>query len=263
MKKDGSQNLIHPTAIIDPKARVGAKLDIGPWSIIEENTELGDDIKIDSHALIASGTRVGNGCKISKGAVVGTAPQDLKYHDEDSTLEVGERTVIREFCTLNRGTEHGGMVTRVGNDCLLMAYVHVAHDCQIGNNVILANAVNMAGHVEIQDHASIGGVCVIHQFARIGTYAFIGGMSRVSQDVPPYILTTSEPMKYYGANSIGLRRKGFTNEQIRNIKKAYSFIYRKNLNLKQAVRAIRDEMEIEDVVKVIVDFVETSERGII
>ncbi len=253
---------IHPTAIVDPQAQLGAGVSIGPFSIVEGNVLLGDACQVYSHTLIASGARLGADCRVHKGAVIGTIPQDLKFQGEASELSVGDRTIIREFCTLNRGTRHGGMKTVVGSDCLLMAYVHVAHDCIIGDHVVIANAVNMAGHIEIHDYASIGGMTVIHQFVKIGRFAFIGGKARVTQDVPPFILTTGERMKYYGPNLVGIKRAGFTDQQIWNIKQVYKYIYQSNLNLKQALSAIRSEMEMTDEVKTILDFIERSERGL-
>lgn len=253
---------IHPTAIIDSNAQIAEQVGIGPYSIVEDNVQIGRGSKIDSHALLASGTRIGEECAISKGAVLGTPPQDLKFKGEPSELIVGDRTIIREFATLNRATAHGGLVTRVGSNCMLMAYTHVAHDCILGDYVILANAVNMAGHTTIEDHVSIGGMTVIHQFVKIGKYAYVGGRARVSQDIPPYILTTGEPMQYYGPNVIGLRRKGFNNEQIESIKHAYQYIFRSKLNLTQAVDAIKSELPLTPEINEILRFIEISERGL-
>ncbi|MDP8239301.1 MAG: acyl-ACP--UDP-N-acetylglucosamine O-acyltransferase [Candidatus Hatepunaea meridiana] len=256
-------NLIHKTAIIDPSAKIGNNVEICPYSIIEANTEIGDGCRIAYHALIAKGTKLGPKCQVFTSAVVGTIPQDLKFQDEESYLYVGEGTIIREFATLNRGTEEGGSITQVGNNCLLMAYSHVAHDCKLGNNVILANGVNMAGHVTIEDNVGISGLCVIHQFTRIGRFAYIGGGSRVPQDVPPFILTTGEPLKYLGLNVVGLKRKGFKLSQLSTIKAAYQFIYRSNLNLTQAVDAIKSELEQTEEIKEILDFIDKSDRGLI
>lgn len=253
-------NLIHQTAIIDPGAEIGDGVEVGPYSIIEQNVRIGSGCKIASHAVIASGTRLADECRIFNSAVVGNIPQDLKFEGEDSELVIGERTVIREFCTLNRGTKQEKSVTRVGSDCLLMAYVHVAHDCVIGNNVIIANATNMGGHVTIEDNVIIGGVTAIHQFVKIGRNAFIGGQGRVSQDVPPYIITVGE--KYNGINSVGLRRHGFSSEQISSIKKAYRLIYRSKLNLSQAVDAIKSELEPTEEIKTILEFIDRSSRGL-
>lgn len=254
--------LIHPLAIVDPKAELGAGVEVEPFSTIQENVKIGDNTIICSHARIVSGTSIGHSCKIFHGAVVGSAPQDLKYEGENSTLEIGNNTTIREYCTLNRGTKNGGMLSKVGDNSLLMAYVHVAHDCIIGNNVILANAIGMAGHINIADNVTIGGICAIHQFVKIGKFAFIGGLARISQDVPPFILTTGEKMKYYGPNRVGLLRSGFSKERIQIIKRAYNFIYRKKLNLSQAVSAIRQELPINEDVKDILDFIDKSDRGL-
>lgn len=257
-----TEQLIHPTAIVDPNAHLAEAVEIGAYSIVEGDVVINEKCRIDTHVLVGSGTRLGSSCHLFKGAVVGSIPQDLKFKGEKSELLIGDRTVIREFCTLNRGTEHGGLTTAVGSDSLLMAYVHVAHDCRIGNRVILANAVNMAGHVVIQDFASIGGMSVIHQFVKIGRYAFIGGWSRVSKDVPPYALMTGEDMRYYGPNVIGLRRHGFSSEQINSIKRAYQYIYRSKLNLTQAISAVKSELEITDEVGIILDFISDTKRGL-
>lgn len=261
---DKTENLkIHKSALISSEARLGNNVSIGAFSIIEDDVSIGVNCQIDSMVLLANGTRLGENCHISHGAVLATNPQDLKFGGEKTELMVGDRTYIREYCTLNRGTGHGGGLTRVGSDCLLMAYVHVAHDCKLGNNLILANAINMAGHVEIHDNASIGGLTAIHQFVKIGKYAFIGGSSRVSQDVPPYVLTTGEPLRYFGPNSIGLKRQGFSSDQILSIKRAYKLIYRSKLNLTQAVDAIHNDLESTEEVRVILEFIENSDRGII
>ena len=254
---------IHKSAIISSKAKLGTDVSVGAFSIIEDDVSIGNETRIDSSVLIANGARLGKGCEVSQGVVLATKPQDLKFGGEESELRVGDRTVLREYCTLNRGTEHGGGITQVGSDCLLMAYTHVAHDCKLGNQVILANAINMAGHVNIEDNVIIGGITAIHQFVKIGKYAFIGGLSRVTQDVPPYILTTGDPLKYYGPNSIGLKRQGFTTDQILSIKRSYKLIYRSKLNLVQAVDAIKNELELTKEVEVILDFIENSDRGII
>ncbi len=253
---------IHKTAIVDPLARIGKDITVGPYSIIEADTEIGDGCQIGSHTVISSGTRLGRRCKLFKGTVVGTIPQDLKFCDEKSEIIVGDDTIIREFCTLNRGTADGGLVTRVGSGCLIMAYTHVAHDCMLGNNIILANGVNMAGHVTIEDYVGLSALVLIHQFVRIGQHSYIGGGSRVSQDVPPYVLMNGEPVKYFGLNSIGLKRRGFTDNRISAIKRAYQLIYRSKLNLTQAVDAIKSELEPTTEIETILDFIEKSKRGI-
>ncbi len=255
-------NRIHPTAIVDPAARLGDDVEVGPYSIIEADVHIGDRCRIASQVLIAGGARLGSECQVFKGAVVGNLPQDLKYEGEDSEVVVGDRTVLREYCTISRGTGHGGLKTRVGSDCMLMAYAHVAHDCILGDHVILANGVQMAGHVEIEDYVSVSGLTVIHQFVRIGRYAYIGGLSRISHDVPPYILTLGESAAYRGPNAVGLRRWGFTSKQVSTIKRVYRYIYRSNLNLTQALEAINSEIEPTEEMRIILEFIERSKRGL-
>lgn len=253
---------IHPMAIVDKDAQLGSDVTIGPFSIVQGDVLLGDGCTIGSHVFINSGSRLGKKCRVFKGAVVGTEPQDLKYANEKTTLEIGDNTTIREFCTLNRGTTHS-MKTSIGSNCLLMAYVHIAHDCVIGDNVILANAVNLAGHVTIESFATVGGMTPIHQFARIGCYAFIGGGLRVSKDIPPYILAAGEPIKYAGVNRIGLSRKGFSEETMKEIRNAYKLLYRSRKNISQALAAMKElDSQIPEV-KNITQFVESSKRGII
>lgn len=254
-------NRIHQTAIVNPEAKLGNNVEVGPFSIIEGDTRIGDDCRIASNVLIAQYATIGSRVQVHKSAVIGTEPQDLKFNGEKSELKVGDDCVIREFCTMNRGTEEGGGVTTVGRGCLLMAYSHVAHDCHLGENIILANSVNMAGHVTIEDNVIIGGLSVMHQFCLIGQHSFIGGLARVSRDVPPYIITVGD--SYNGVNSIGLKRRGFSSDQVSSIKSAYRIIYRKKLNLTQAVKAINDDLEITDEVGIILDFIERSNRGLV
>ncbi len=253
---------IHPSAVVNPKAQLGENVKIGPFAIIEEEVIIGDGTQVGPHAIIASGTTLGKNCKIHAGAVIGTEPQDLKFSNEKTFVEIGDNTTVREYATVNRGTSHS-YYTRVGSNCLLMAYSHVAHDCQIGNNVTIANSVNMAGHVIIGDFVGIGGLTAIHQFVHIGPHAFIGGGLRVSQDVPPFVLAAGEPLRYAGLNVVGLRRRGFTREQIDLMKKAYHVVYRENLKLKDALQKIEQEMELTSEIKTIVDFIKEAERGII
>lgn len=253
---------IHPTAIVDPGALLGENVSIGPFSIVNNDVIIGDDSTVASHVVIQSGTRIGKKCRVFSGAVLGTDPQDLKYAGEKTTLEIGDETTMREFCTLNRGSSHR-LKTVIGKKCLIMAYVHVAHDCRIGDNVILANAVNMAGHVTIEDFVSIGGLTPIHQFVNIGSHAFVGGGLRVSQDIPPYILAAGEPIQYAGINKIGLSRRGFSPDTMAKIKNAYKLIYRSGLNTTQALAQIEADGELIPEIKQIVDFIKTSQRGII
>jgi UDP-N-acetylglucosamine acyltransferase len=252
---------IHPSAIVDEDAELGRGVVVGPWSIIGPRVRIGDGTEIRSHVLIERDTTVGADCQIHQGAVLGTDPQDLKFRGEETTLVVGDRTVIREYATLNRGTADLEQTT-VGDDCLLMAYSHVAHDCQIGNNVVLANAVNMAGHVFIEDWAIVGGLTAIHQFVRIGAHAFVGGASRTSQDVPPYTKAAGSPIKLYGLNSVGLDRRGFSQEVRRALKRAYRIIFQSNLPLVQALDQAQSECEELPEVLHFISFIRESERGV-
>lgn len=253
---------IHPSAIVDPKAELAEDVRVGPFSIIQENVVIDSGTQIDSQVLIASGARIGKNCRVHHGAVVGTIPQDLKFGGEVSLLEIGDNTVIREFCDLNRGTVERG-TTRIGKDCFLMAYVHVAHDCLIGERVILANGVQLAGHVTIQNWVTIGGLTPIHQFCTIGQHSFIGGGYRVTQDVPPYILAAGEPLTYKGLNIVGLKRRGFESDSLTALRKCYRYIYRSKLNTSQALEAIHAEVPLLPEVRTVIDFIQSNERGII
>jgi UDP-N-acetylglucosamine acyltransferase len=261
-KKETIVTEIHPTALVSPKAELHDDVKIGAYTIVEDDVIIGSGTTIRSNVVIANGSRIGKACRIFSGAILGTDPQDLKYKNERTFLEIGDETVVREYCTLNRGTD-AHYKTVIGSNCLLMAYVHVAHDCSIKDRVILANAVNMAGHISIDEQVGIGGMVPIHQFVRIGKHAFIGGGYRVDKDVPPYILAVGEPLTFGGLNSIGLRRRGFAPELLANLKKAYKLIYRSKLNTSQALVRMEEEMEIIPEIRYIIDFIRASERGII
>ena len=252
---------IHPAALVDPDAKIGKNVEIGPFAVIEADVEIGDNSVVGSAALLASGARLDEGVKVFHGAVIGTIPQDLKFSGEATTAEVGTNTVVREFCTINRGTSHSGK-TVVGAGCLLMAYVHVAHDCVLGDKVILANAVNMGGHVHIEDWVIIGGMVAIHQFVHIGEHSMVGGKFRVAQDVPPFCLAGGWDLKYEGLNSIGLKRRGFTPEQRKHIKEAYRLIYQSDMLRTDALKELRKK-ELTPEIEKIVEFFEKSERGVI
>ncbi|HET7232249.1 MAG TPA: acyl-ACP--UDP-N-acetylglucosamine O-acyltransferase [Longimicrobium sp.] len=256
-----SRSDIHPTALVDPSAELAPGVVVGPYSIIGPNVRVGARTRIAGHVLIERDTSVGEECTISQGAVLGTDPQDLKYMGEPTTLIVGDRTVIREYATLNRGTIASG-ITRVGSDCMLMAYCHVAHDCHLGNHVILSNAVNMAGHVSIGDWAIVGGLTPIHQFVRIGAHAFVGGATRVAKDVPPYVKAAGSPMQLYGLNSVGLQRRGFPEEVRRELKRAYRLFFASNHNVQQALQRAREELRALPEVEEFLTFFESSERGV-
>ncbi len=255
-------NAIDNRAVVSPKAQIGNDVTIGPFTIIEDDVVIGNGTTIASHALLANGTRIGKECRIHHGAVLGTAPQDLKFRGEITTLEIGDHTTVREYATLNRGT-HDRMKTTIGNHCFIMAYAHVAHDCAIGNHVILANSVNMAGHVIIEDYTVIGGLVPIHQFVRVGRHSMIGGGFRVPKDVPPYILAGQEPLAFQGLNIVGLKRRNFSQESLDNLEKAYRFIYDSQLNVSQAVERIKSELTLTDEVRNVIEFIERSKRGII
>lgn len=256
-----TETAIHPTAIVDPSAELGQGVVVGPWAIIGPGVAIGDGTEIGPRVLVERDTTVGEDCRIANGAVLGTDPQDLKFQGEQTVLEVGDRTVIREFATLNRGTSATGR-TVVGSDCLLMAYTHVAHDCELGNHVILSNGVNMAGHVMIEDWVAVGGLTPIHQFVRIGAHAFVGGLSRISQDVPPYCRIAGNPSKLYGLNSIGLERRGFSPEVRKALKQTYRILFQKKMNLSEAMRRAEKEAPAIPEVRHMLEFIRKSERGI-
>lgn len=252
---------VHPTAIVDDDARLGVGVKIGPWALIGPGVIVGDGTEIGPRVFIEKDTILGEDCAVSNGAVLGTDPQDLKFKGEKATLEIGDRTIIREFATLNRGTSARGR-TVLGSDCLLMAYTHVAHDCEIGSHVILANSVNMAGHVTIEDWVIVGGVTPIHQFVRIGAHAFVGGGSRVSQDVPPYCRAAGNPSKLYGLNTVGLERRGLSDDVRKSLKRTYRLLFQSDVNLSKALDRVAEEVPGVPEVLHLVQFIRASERGI-
>jgi UDP-N-acetylglucosamine acyltransferase len=251
---------IHPSAVIHEEATLGPDVTVGPGAVIGARAVIGAGTSIGAHALVEHAT-VGEECVVHHGAVLGSDPQDLKFEGEDTTLVVGDRTVIREYATLNRGTRAAGR-TVVGADCLLMAYSHVAHDCRLGDHVILANSVAMGGHVTIGDWAIVGGLTAIHQFVRIGAHAFVGGASRVAKDVPPFVRAAGNPLQMAGLNSVGLRRRGFDDEARRELKRAYRLIYTSGLNLSQARAQAATELETTPEVREFLAFFEDSDRGV-
>ncbi len=247
---------------IHPKAQIGSGTEIGPYSFIAEDVVIGDDCWIGPNVTIMDGARIGNNCKIFPGAVVSAIPQDLKYDGEKTLVEIGDNTVIRECVTINKGTKDR-WTTKVGNNCLLMAYVHIAHDAFVGNNCIIANSANVAGHVTIEDWVIIEGVVAIQQFVTIGQHAFIAGGSLVRKNVPPYVKAAREPLSFIGVNSIGLRRRGFENETIITIEDIYRAIYVHNNNMTQAVKAADMELPSSESKDIILDFIRSSDKGII
>lgn len=252
---------IHPSAVVSREAELAEDVTVGPNTIIEGNVVIGSGSCIASNALIASGSRLGKGVKVHHGAVIGTIPQDLKFGGEESTAEIGDNTVVREYATINRGTVDRGK-TVIGSECLLMAYSHVAHDCLIGDHCILANSVNLAGHIEIGEWAILGGVLPVHQFVKIGAHAMIGGGFRVPLDICPYALAGGYPLKIAGLNLVGLRRRGFPREVIKSLQKAFKLLFFSGLNTTQAVDRISSEIEIIPEVELILDFIEASDRGL-
>ena len=256
-----TETQVHATAIVDDAAELGEGVVVGPYCIVGPGVRIGARTTLAGHVIVERDTSVGEECRISYGAVLGTDPQDLKYAGEPTRLEVGDRTVIREYATLNRGTSALGY-TRVGSDCMLMSYVHVAHDCQLGDHVILSNAVNMAGHVSIGDWAIVGGMTPIHQFVRIGAHAFIGGQSRISKDIPPFVKAAGIPCELYGLNSVGLQRRGFSEEVRRELKRAYRLFFGSQHNTTQALARAREELRALPEVEAFLSFFETSERGV-
>ncbi len=253
---------IHPTALVDPEARVSPSATIGPYSIIGPGVDVGSRVDIGSHVFVQQDTLIGEDCRIHHGAVLGSDPQDLKYQGESTRLEIGAGTTIREHATLNRGTGENG-ITRVGRGCLLMAYSHVAHDCTLGDGVILANSVNLAGHVEIGDQATVGGIVGVHQFVRIGHHAFVGACSKLSQDIPPYLLVDGNPCRPQGLNVIGLKRAGFNRETIRVLRRAYRIVFESDNQIEEALAEIGRWPEAIPEITQFVEFIRTRERGII
>lgn len=254
-------NQIHPTAIIDPSTQLGVNVTIGPYTIIGPECIIGDNCKIGSSVAIHRWTELDVGCRVWHGASIGADPQDLKFKGARTKVVVGKNTVVREYATINLSTEEGD-VTKVGDNCFLMAYCHIAHECIVGNNVIMANSATLAGHVLVEDFAIIGGLTPVHQFTRVGCYCMIGGSSAVQKDVLPYTKAFGNPLAMYGLNSIGLSRRGFSQEQKDLIEKAYRLIFRSHLNTSQAVGRIKEELPMSPEIKHILEFIEDSQRGI-
>ena len=253
---------VHPTAIVHEGAELGADVEIGPFAIVGENCHIGDGCVIAARATLERNVILGNGVKIGIGTVLGGDPQDLKFKDELTTVEIGDGTTIREYTTINRGTTQSYKTT-VGKGCFIMSYVHLAHDCHIGDGVILVNSVQLAGHVTVGDRAIIAGQSAAHQFVKIGQYAFVGGCSRISQDVPPYIKAVGNPIKLYGLNSVGLQRNNFPEEVVRELKRAYRLFFRSELNVTQAKERAATELKPFPEVQELLRFVEESGRGVV
>lgn len=254
--------MIQPLAYIHPQAKIAENVVIEPFVTIYMDVVIGEGTWIGSNVTIMDGARIGKNCRIFPGAVVSAPPQDMKYKGEASTVTIGDNTIIRECVTLNRGTALDRNTTTIGSNCLLMAYVHIAHDCVIGNNVIIANSVQLAGHIEVQDYAFIGGASAVHQFVSIGAHSIISGGSLVRKDVPPYTKAGREPLSYVGINSVGLRRRGFSSEQINEIQDIYRTIFLKKYNVSRALDIIETEREATEIRDEIIDFIRNSNRGV-
>ncbi|MBZ5565517.1 MAG: acyl-ACP--UDP-N-acetylglucosamine O-acyltransferase [Acidobacteriia bacterium] len=253
----------HPTAIIHPRAQIACSVTVGAYTVIGENVELGEDCEVMSHVVIGGPAKFGKRNRIFPFASLGQDPQDMKYRGEVSYLEVGDENIFREFVTVHRGTAGGEGVTRLGSHNLLMAYVHIAHDCTLGNHVIMANGASLAGHVTIGDYATVGAFCGIHQFCRIGAHSFLGSFSGVNQDILPYSKTTApRPLEVYGTNRLGLERRGFSKEDLSELEAAFRLLTRSKLNTTQALAAIEAKGFKSEHVRALVEFIRTSERGV-
>ncbi len=258
---------IHPTAVVDPAAELASDVTVGPYSVIGAGVEVGAGTTIGPHRVIEGPTRIGRDNRIFGQSALGGAPQDMKYRGEPTRLEIGDRNTIREFCTFNRGTAQDAGVTRIGDDNWVMAYVHVAHDCQVGHRTILANNATLAGHVHVGDWAIVGGLSGVHQFSKIGAHAMVGFQSHVSQDVPPFMTVSGHPLAVHGFNAEGLRRRGFSKERIALVKQMHRLLYRDGLTLeaaKTAIAALRGTVDGGDAdIALVLDFLAASTRGIV
>jgi UDP-N-acetylglucosamine acyltransferase len=254
--------VIHPTAIVEKGVELASDVEIGPYSVIHNDVFIGAGTTIGSHVVIEPYVTIGRNCRIFQYAAIGAPPQSVKFKGEKTYLKIGDGTVIREFVTIHRGTGFGGGVTQVGEDNFLMAYTHIAHDCQTGRNVVMANNATLAGHITIDDYATVGGLVAIHQFVRVGEHAFIGGKSAVVKDVPPYVIAAGDRAKLHGLNSVGLKRHGFSPQTLLALKRTYRIIFRIGLTLNEAIERVKAEVEQVPEVVDFIDFVQSSKRGI-
>uniref|UniRef100_A0A450SNY5 Acyl-[acyl-carrier-protein]--UDP-N-acetylglucosamine O-acyltransferase n=1 Tax=Candidatus Kentrum sp. DK TaxID=2126562 RepID=A0A450SNY5_9GAMM len=255
--------MIHESACIDPSARIASNVRVDPWSVIGADVEINAGTRIGSHCVIEGPTIIGEDNHIYPFNSIGGMPQDKKYGGEHTLLTIGNRNIIREYCTLNRGTVQGGGVTEVGNDNWIMAYVHVAHDCRIGNDVVIANGTTLAGHVIVEDYVTLGGFTLIHQFCTIGAYGFSGGGSAITKDVLPYTMVAGNYAKPYGINMVGLKRRGFDSAALQKLRRAYKSIYKRGNTLEKAVLELEDMASEGDGIDRIIDFLRRSSRGIV
>jgi UDP-N-acetylglucosamine acyltransferase len=252
---------IHPTALVDPDARLGEDVEVGPFAIVGPNCQIGDGSVVAARATLEGNVTLGRGVRVGSGSILGGEPQDVKFKGEVTTVEIGDRSILREYVTVNRGSAASNTTT-MGADCFIMSYSHLAHDCRVGDGVIFANGVQLAGHVTVEDRAIISGLSAVHQFVRIGRHAFIGGCSRVVQDVPPYLKAVGNPVRLYGLNSVGLQRSGFPPEVTRELKRAYRLLFRSDLNVSQALARARGELPEMEEMTYFLQFIEDSQRGI-
>lgn len=263
MKLETTTN-IHPTAVIEPGALVPASCRIGPYCVIGANVELGEECELGSHVVLHGPMKMGSHNRVFPFATLGIGPQDLKFRNEPTRVEIGDRNQIREYVTIHRGTVGGGGVTRIGSDCLIMCYAHIAHDCSIGDHVIMANAATLAGHVTVEDWATVGALCPVHQYVRIGAHSYIGGGTVITKDVLPFSKTVgARETKAYGLNSVGLERRGFTRERIRKIHHAYKILCSSKLNTAQALEKLKSESDLGEDVEMLISWIQASERGVI
>lgn len=253
---------IHPTAIVDPKAELGSDVQVGPYAIIGEEVSIGSGTQIGPHAVIEPFVSIGRDCRIFHFASIGATPQSLKFEGEKTYVKIGQGSIIREFVTIHRGTGFGGGITEVGERNFLMAYTHIAHDCKTGRMVVMANNATLAGHITIGDYATVGGLTAIHQFVKVGDYAFIGGKSAVVKDIPPYVIAAGDRARLHGMNTVGLKRHGFAQSTLNELKKVYRIIFRIGLTRNEAMERVKAEVEqIPEVVKFL-EFIQSSQRGI-
>lgn len=252
---------IHPTALVSADAQIGTDVEIGPHAIVGDGCTIGDGSVVAARAVLERNVTLGRGVKVGIGSVLGGDPQDLKFRGENTTVEIGDNTTIREYATINRGTSHS-MRTTVGENCFLMSYVHLAHDCHLGDSVIISNGTQLAGHVIVESRAILSGLVAVHQFTKIGRFAFVGGCSRVAKDVPPFVKAVGNPIRLYGLNKVGLERNGFTPEVIRELKRAYRLFFNSELNLSQAREKAASELHPYSEVQDFLRFFEQSDRGV-
>jgi UDP-N-acetylglucosamine acyltransferase len=256
-------SFIHETAIVAPGAKVGAGCHIGPFSTVGDDVTLGENVRLESHVVVDGRTSIGDETRVFPFASIGLAPQDLKYAGEDTAVEIGRRNQIREFVTIHRGTAGGGGLTKIGDDNLLMAQAHVAHDCQLGNEIIMANAATLAGHVEIADRANVGAYSGVHLFCRVGREAFVGGYSVVVKDAPPFAIIQGNHAKCYGLNKVGMKRRGYPKDVIEKLHRAFHLFLSAKLNTTQAIEKIKDEIADCKEVDLLIEFIQTSKRGVV